>query len=370
MQSRFSAFAVLLFLTGSCFSLAPRELIQVEGIRAAAEGRPQRSVKELQGAKFNGLLLGTHWSSGDANFGEVKPGDRTWWIAEIGGQIQVREIPNILFPRKDGFWTAGTEEIQDDRSFERYVWTAPLGRPSKSAKPDLSNPVCSSQTTARDILFIGTDYIAIREFGSALCAHYDESTVYYVRSLENPNALDASENPGLKISDVLGPLGLEKFNKATAPMGQAKSEELDCGKLSVRPENWAIQRDKGHWVVRGNGSYGGHVCDGYFGTDFDVNVRLPKSVVGYDELAIGWDKIQNTLPGATDAFESPDGNFLIVLRATDLAIYRLANGRIGDVVVRQPLHENEYAVMAQWSLGDNVARWDQQISRLLSSPAE
>ena len=369
MQPRFSTFAVLV-LTGSCCNFAPRELSQVKETRAAVEGHPKVSVKELSGSRFNGLLLGTHWSSGDGNFGEVKAGDRTWWIAEIGGQIQIREIPNILFPRKEGFWTAGTQEIQDDKSFERYVWTAPLGKPSESAKPDLSKPACSSQVNARDILFIGTKYIAIREFASGLCAHYDEGTAYYVSSPENPNWLDTSNNFGLKISDVLGPLGLENFNKALSAMGEAKSEDLDCGRLSVRPENWAIQRDKGHWVVRGNGSYGGHVCDGYFGTEFDINMLLPKSVVGYDGLAIGWDRIQSTLADAKDAFESPDGNFLTVLRAGDLAVYRLADGRIGDVVVRRPLHENEYAVMAQWSLGENVARWDQQISRLLNWPAE
>jgi hypothetical protein len=122
--------------------------------------------------------------------------------------------------------------------------------------------------------------------------------------------------------------------------------------------------------VRGNGSYGGHVCDGYFGTEFDIKMRLPKSVVGYDELAIGWYRIQKTFADAKDAFESPDGNFLVVLRAGDLAVYRLANGKIGDLVSRLPFHENEYAVMAQWSLGDNVAHWDQQISRLLNSPTK
>jgi len=127
-------------------------------------------VKALSESKFNGLLLGTHWSSGVGNSGEVKPGDRTWWIAEIGGPIQIREIPNILFPRKEGFWTvwtAGTQEIQDDKSFERYVWSAPLGKPSESAKPDLSNPGCSSQANARDILFVGTDYVGIREYESS-----------------------------------------------------------------------------------------------------------------------------------------------------------------------------------------------------------
>jgi hypothetical protein len=369
MRHRLLTFAALI-LTGSYVNFAPRELSQVKGTAAAVEGGPQVSVKALNGSKFNGLLLGTHWSSGDGNFGEVKPGDRTWWIAEIGGQIQIREIPNILFPRKERFWTAGTREIQDDKSFERYVWTAPLGKPSESAKPDLSNPPCSSQANARDILFIGTDYIAIREFGSGICAHYDEGTVYYVSTPENPNWLDTSDNFGLKISGVLGPLGLEHFNKALSAMGAAKSEDLDCGRLSVRPENWAIRRDKGHWVVRGNGSYGGHVCDGYFGTEFDIKIRLPKSVVGYDELVIGWGKIQETFADAKDAFESPDGNFLAVLRAGDLAVYRLANGKIGDVVSQRALHENEYAVMAQWSLGENVARWDQQVSRLLNSPAK
>jgi len=144
-------------------------------------------------------------------------------------------------------------------------------------------------------------------------------------------------------------------------MGEAKSEDLDRGRLSVRPENWAIQCDKGHWVVRCNGSYGGHVCDGYLGTEFDIDMRLPKSIVGYDELAIGFDRTQNALADAKDAFQSPDGNFLTFLRASDLAVYRLADGKIGDVVVRQPLHENDYAVMAQWSLCDNVARWDPHI---------
>lgn len=155
---------------GSHVNFAPRELSLVKRADAAVEVPPQASVKALSESKFNGLLLGTHWSSGVGNSGEVKPGDCTWWIAEIGGQIQIREIPNILFPRKEGFWTAGTQEIQDDKSFERYVWSAPLGKPSENAKPDLSNPGCSSQANARDILFVGTDYVAIREFGSALWA--------------------------------------------------------------------------------------------------------------------------------------------------------------------------------------------------------
>jgi hypothetical protein len=139
-------------------------------------------------------------------------------------------------------------------------------------------------------------------------------------------------------------------------MGEGESDDIHCGKLSVRPDRWAILREERHWVVKGNGSYGGHVCDGYFGTEFDVKMRLPKSVVGYDELGIGWESIQNTFSDATDAFESPNGNFLVVFQSGDLTVYQLKNGKIGDVVARRWLHENEYAVMAQWAMAENVAR--------------
>lgn len=93
-------------------------------------------------------------------------------------------------------------------------------------------------------------------------------------------------------------------------------------------------------------------------------MQLPKNVVGYDELAIGWENIQKNFSDAKDAFESPNGNFLLVIRNDELVICVLAGGRIGTVISRHALHENEYAVMFQWALGDNVVRWGQQVSQL------
>jgi hypothetical protein len=51
--------------------------------------RPKAAAKTLREPKLNGLLLGTHWTSGEGRFGEVKAGDRTWWIVEVDGKIQV-----------------------------------------------------------------------------------------------------------------------------------------------------------------------------------------------------------------------------------------------------------------------------------------
>jgi hypothetical protein len=331
--------------------------------RVAAQMPVAGGSRTSSTSKPNGVLLGTHWSSGDTNFGEVKAGDRTWWVAEVDGTVRVVEIRNILFPRKNGFWLAGTNESQDGESFQRYVWTAPLGEQPRSVQPDLSNSSCHDQTNARDLLFVGSSYLAIREFESAACGNYGEGTTYYVTTPENPSPMDTAEDFGVKVSDVLGPGGLEQFNNALKRMGEAKSDDLDCGKIAARSEDWAILRDKGHWVARGNGSYGGHVCDGYFGTEFDIPVQLLKNVVGYDELAIGWKNIQKNFSDAKDAFESPNENFLLVIRNGELVVCMLAGAKI-SVISRHTLHQNEYGVMSQWALGDNVVRWDQQVSRV------
>jgi hypothetical protein len=329
----------------------------------------QPGPASVRASKPNGVLLGTHWSFGGTDLSEVKTGDRTWWIAEVNGGVRVTEIPNILFPRKDGFWVAGTKQIQQGDAFERYIWTAPLGEHARTAEPDVSDPPAQDYHDAREILFVGSDYLAVGEFTSGTGAHYDEGTGYYVTRPENPNLLDDAVNSGLNVSDVLGPVGLDRFDQAVAAMGSGKSDDPICGEITARPEEWAILRDKGRWVVRGHAYYGDPVCDGYFGTEsgFAVHMRVPKSVVGYDDLAVGWNRIQHAFLDARDAFESPNGHFLVILRASELVVCRIANGKLAGVIARHPLHADEYAVMAQWALGDNVARWDQQVTRLKNS---
>ncbi len=328
-------------------SRAPTELFA-----SCLQSSPSASEKVK---RPNGLLLGTHWP---VDSGEEQSGDRTWWIAQIGAEIQIREIPNLLIPRKDGFWIAGTKEIKKQCYFESYIWTAPLGTSPKSYTPDISD--CHDEEIKRDILFVGNNQLAVEEFQSSTGASYGESTQYYVSTLEHLN-WNSSENKTVQISDVLGPEGTLAFDNALNAMGEAKDENIDCGKIDASPSDWAIRREKGRWLLKGSGSRGGHVCDGYFGTEFDIKMKPPKNLVGYDELPTGWPKIEKAFPDARDAFESPNQDFAIVIVGRELVVCRLANGEIGTVAIRRPLHENEYAVMAQWALGDNVARWDKQV---------
>ena len=82
----------------------------------------------------NGILLGTHWSSGDTNFGELEPGERTLWIAQTGAEIQVREIPNLLVPRTDGFWHMGTKEVRQGENLEKLHHNEQQGPGDGSAR--------------------------------------------------------------------------------------------------------------------------------------------------------------------------------------------------------------------------------------------
>lgn len=67
---------------------------------------------------------------------------------------------------------------------------------------------------------------------------------------------------------------------AIAAQAPAKDDDLDCKTMSATPTDWAIVGGKGRWLVKGNGSYGGHVCDGYFGTEFEIKTRIPRNVAG------------------------------------------------------------------------------------------
>jgi hypothetical protein len=325
----------------------------------------------------NGVLLGTHLSPNDSNFRATEHAERTWWIAEIGGEIQVSDIRNLLVPRKDGFWMLGTKMIKknEEDQYDICIWSAPIRKTPRGYEPDSSTAGCRDETTTPDILFVERDLVAVAASWSSFGGHYDEGTNYYVLTLERPNPSENPDGNTLEISQVLGPAGLQAFSKVLDSIhesekddtGEPKSEDIHCGTMGARPSAWAIRRQKGRWVVKGKGSFGDHVCDGYYETEFDVKLRPPKTAVGYDELPLGWGKIEKVSPGAKDTFEAPNRDFLIVLTERELVVSRLTNGEIGTLVSRHPLRENEHAVMSQWALGDNVARWDQQV-RQFSDP--
>jgi hypothetical protein len=319
------------------------------------------------GSLPNGVLLGTHWSSGDLRSENLEAGERTLWIAEINGQIQVRKVENLLVPRPDGFWLMGTKEVRSGENFERYIWAAPLGHKPAPHKlnPDWANNDESVhyEQTMRDLLFVGDNYLSVKLFGAGMGGNYGEGTQYYVSVLPHLNTSFPTE--GLSISEVLGPDGLRSFQNAASGLAQQdmKFEDTDCAsELELEPKVWAIVRKQGRWGVQGNIEFSSRdACSGIFGGTFDIQVQLPKNVVRYDDLAIGWPAVEQAVKGAKDAFESPNHKFLIAITDTEIVVFRLDDNKIGAAVHREQLRKNEAAVMAQWALANNVSRWDQYV---------
>jgi hypothetical protein len=356
------------FIMTSCLRILSVMVITVSGSYAQTPPTksplhpPQNALSVV--SQPNGILLGTHWSSGDTNFGELEPGERTLWIAQTGAEIQVREIPNLLVPRTDGFWHMGTKEVRKGENLERYIWTAPLGQ---KPTPHETNPhwtesseSVQSEQTVRDLLFVGDKYLAVKLFEADMGGNYGESTTYYVSNFQKPN-LDFGK-VRLDISAVLGPAGLAAFSKAANAKQDMTFEGTDCAPFwKPTPSDWTISRKKGRWVAQANGVLADRSCAGLFGRMFDLNLKLPRNVVGYDELATGWTTVEKAFTGATDAFESLNHQFLIAVTDKEIIVCRLDSDKVAAVVHREKLRENETVVMAQWALGKSVSRWDEQV---------
>jgi hypothetical protein len=52
---------------------------------------------------------------------------------------------------------------------------------------------------------------------------------------------------------------------------------------------------------------------------------------------------------------------LIAVTDHQVIVCRLDSDKVGAVVHREQLRENETVVMAQWALGKSVSRWDEQV---------
>jgi hypothetical protein len=143
------------------------------------------------------------------------------------------------------------------------------------------------------LLFVGDSYLAVRLVAASIVGNYGESTTYYVSNFQKPN-LDFGK-VRLNISAVLGRPGLAAFTKAANTIAKRDMafEGTDCAPFwEPTPVDWAISRKKGRWVAQANGVLADRTCAGLFGGLFDLNLKPPRSVVGYDELDIGWTTVE------------------------------------------------------------------------------
>ena len=315
-------------------------------------------------AKDVGLLLGLRLGGGTAeNYQDFMYGVyRTLWITRVGGSVKIEEAPNLLVPRRDGFWQVGSTTGSRGDKKEEVVWSAPLGQtvhPHELTKEDAKD-IAEGTLSAHPIQFISGDYIGVGKTEDG------QLSAVYTYKME-----DRDFKEPVDISTIVGAAGAQALSdKAEKPgdlvMGVPVSMQGNC-KLEIPYTNWVAARSEGHWAVKGWGSWGELKCSDKLAA-FQTSLRVPAKMVGFDELPVTWDQVAKALPGATDAFGAPTWGLLVALTNDELLVCPVTKSGIGKPLARSPLLFGEKAVMAQWAVGKFVASWGDQFEIFKKNP--
>jgi hypothetical protein len=301
-------------------------------------------------------LLGLRLGGGTAeNYQDFMYGVyRTLWITRVSGSVKIEEAPNLLVPRRDGFWQVGsTTGMRDDKK-EEFIWSAPLGQTihAHELSEEEAKGIAYGTLNAHPIEFLSGDYIGVGKTENG-----------QLNALYTYNMDDRDFKEPVAISTVMGAVGVKALNdKAAKPgdliMDMPVSMQGDC-QLEVPGVNWVAARNEGHWVLEGWGSWGEQKCSEKMPA-FQTSVRVPAKVVGFDELQVTWDQVAKAFPGATDAFGAPTWGLLIVMTGEEVTACGVTKDGIGKPLGRLALQTDEKAVMAQWAVGKFVASWGKQ----------
>lgn len=339
-------------------------------------------------AQTSGALIGFRVSSAVEDSGSRY---RTLWIVGSSKSARATTLPDLLVPRRDGFWRMGIVvtcgDVQQEGQIDR-LWTSRANRrvtlreecptvpasevpmivattdSAERARLDSVEVICSIRKL--DIDFVTGRYLSRSEMGGQTeqCEPRGERFDY-------SSAVSYWEGSPIAFSDIAGVAADSAFARAARLAVDSASKE-DCESFVSDSESraeaantvsdWYVARGKGSWQPRVTRSVYGTSCS----FDAAIDLKLPASFTGHDVLRPAWDIIARTVPGAVDAMSSPAGDFVIVLTADSLFAYSSHGKVLGTRLLSTPFARDRI-VMVEWALGKSAARWDTEIVRLRST---
>lgn len=295
----------------------------------------QTSEGEKEFKAKNGLLLGLRYQDGSGyNY-------KTIWISHSGGNdFSIKQVNNLLVPRKNGFSIVGVDHVQNNSIDRDEIWEGVLSKTTNSiiqqAKPSNSN-------INYKINFVGNEYISLEneKLKANDTGQYIEDSYLSVVPLDNiyGNSIGFSKIVRSEDSSILKRSAESFAQRNGKTLSQAEKDELET--------NWGIIRSRGKWILRGRVDEG----------DFSVGITTPNILTTYDELSIPFKEIENKFPGTVDAYTSINKDFMVVISKTDLKVVKINNGSIGNTVNTINFNLGEQAVMSQWATGNYVDNW-------------
>lgn len=168
-----------------------------------------------------------------------------------------------------------------------------------------------------------------------------------------------SDNTKLSILDIAGELGIQTFKDETAKILSASTIEADLLD-DLDFSNIGIKRTNDRWNFISNINV--KVNNNLQTREFRINLIPTIDLIDQDSLSVSWDAIRTKLPGAIDAYTSPDKSILIVQNNNELLAFDLNDGIISnESLMSAKINENDRIIMAQWIMGEQASVWEETI---------
>ncbi len=326
------------------------------------------------------VLIGLHQTAWDDETGTTHPPSyRTFLITFHGGNAQLAaDIPDLVVPRKDGFWRVGSLRKGEGcaGSYQEFVYGVPIRSVPKAVgeyHPDTPGNGCEFDEAI--IEFVNPELLSVsyaQQFFASLETESWHAT-YKLDDLDRP----------LDITTVFGSAAWLAQTTADALSKAGNAEGLkDCSGVSEPDStNWAIERSGGQhivsdssWILVSNYS-APHVCNG--GDRYEIKFQIPKSVTGTEYHASTLATLLKS-PAAKKAgiysneaaLLTPAGDFLVVFNeAAALNIFEVKQQTLTAAPILAVSPESNL-VMIQWALGKHVAEWETELRRIASVPLQ
>jgi len=369
---------------------------------AAVTGSAQNIRKTDASSGKVGVLVGF---SSDAGLSRGKDGAtvsryETWWIVrDDSGARVTSKLPDIVLPRKDGFWRLGIQATCQFRARDKgdaddhgeivtedIEYAVPIGQTPKIL---MEYPACDAATAARVLSPTYDPYSATSSANPAAECRWktksfmsvlpDVASTYAsegVRESCDPHQHEEysahAQNPDDLRSDI--PFGKMFGDKGNAEWSRAIGAELakDRSNCSDAPPpetgGWYLAHGEGRWRAVALVQWGPYTADCVFSANAKVSV--PRALTHAAPLSIPWVELEKELPGVSDAYVSPDGSLLVAIQSTENAanhqwrvssvgVFEFSGNKVGAKLLDLPRAD---IVMVEWAGGPYVDKWTDELS--------
>jgi hypothetical protein len=333
-----------------------------------------------------------------------------WIVRDRSGAHIAATLPDIIVPRKTGFWHIGIQHTcqfsppsKSEEADHGNISTADLAYAVPVEKPatlELDYPLCDSATAKRvlddsydpkisgsgvgsdapgecgwwnfwfesvlpDLISVGS-YTGQSESCEARGGH--TTTQFWVQSPDSPISTYHEPTVEVLFDQLFGPAGHRAWVKAVSTNGA----EGDCAEDSagVIPQTgWSLKHAWGEWYTSAFVQ-----TSNFCSVSGDPKLVVPRSLTHSAPLPVPWSALQKQLPNLADAYVSPDGSVLLAFQSKrdadqhfvqilSVALYDFSGGKVGTKLLDLPLSD---LVMVQWATGRFVQSWTDSLTALQS----